>query len=62
MTNKITSLAEYLQKYKESVADPEGFWANIAENNFWQKKWDKVLDWKFEGKDAPDVREAHSLT
>lgn len=55
MTNKITSLAEYLQKYKESVADPEGFWANIAESNFWRKKWDKVLDWKFEGKDAPDV-------
>ncbi len=55
MTNKITSLAEYLQKYKESVADPEGFWANIAENNYWHKKWDKVLDWKFEGKDAPDI-------
>jgi len=56
MTNKITSLAEYLQKYKESVADPEGFWANIAENNYWNKKWDKVLDWTFEGKNAPDVK------
>jgi acetyl-CoA synthetase len=56
MTNKITSFAEYLQKYKESVADPEGFWANIAESHFWQKKWDNVLDWKFEGKNAPDVK------
>jgi len=56
MTNKITSLAEYLQKYKESVADPEGFWANIAESHFWRNKWDKVLNWKFEGKDAPDVK------
>src|SRR4030043_557015 len=56
MTNKITSLAEYLQKYKESVADPEGFWANIAESHFWRNKWDKVLDWRFEGKDAPDVK------
>ncbi len=56
MTNKITSLAEYLQKYKESVADPEGFWANIAESHFWRKKWDNVLDWKFEGKNAPDVK------
>ncbi len=55
MTNKITSLAEYLQKYKESVADPEGFWAKIAESHFWQKKWDKVLDWRFDGEDAPDV-------
>lgn len=56
MINKITSLPEYFQKYKESVADPEGFWANIAEHNFWRKKWDKVLEWKFEGKDAPDVK------
>ncbi|MBN2523016.1 MAG: acetate--CoA ligase [Bacteroidales bacterium] len=55
MTNKITSLAEYLQKYKESVADPEGFWAKIAESHYWHKKWDKVLDWSFEGKDAPVV-------
>ena len=55
MTNKITSLAEYLQKYKESVSDPEGFWAEIAESHFWQKKWDRVLDWSFEGENAPDV-------
>jgi len=56
MTNKITSLADYLQKYKESVADPEGFWGNIAEHNYWHKKWDRVLDWRFDGKDAPDVK------
>ena len=55
MTNKITSFAEYLEKYRDSVADPEGFWANIAESHYWQKKWDQVLDWYFEGKDAPHV-------
>ncbi len=55
MTNKITSFADYLEKYRDSVADPEGFWANIAESHYWQKKWDNVLDWKFDGKDAPDV-------
>jgi acetyl-CoA synthetase len=55
MTNKITSFADYLQKYQESVANPEEFWAQIAENNYWRKKWDNVLDWKFDGKDAPDV-------
>ena len=38
MVNKITSFAEYLQKYQESVADPEGFWSKIAESHFWQKK------------------------
>ncbi len=56
MTNKITSFADYLQKYRDSIADPEGFWANIAESHYWQKKWDQVLDWYFEGKDAPHVK------
>ena len=48
MTNKITSLAEYLEKYQESVANPEGFWEKIAEDYYWHKKWDKVLEWNFE--------------
>ncbi len=56
MTNKISSLAEYFQKYNESVANPEVFWENIAESHFWRKKWDKALDWKFSGKNAPDVK------
>jgi len=56
MVNKITSLAEYYQKYKESVADPEGFWAGIAESHYWHKKWDRVVDWKFDGTNAPDVK------
>ena len=56
MANKITSFKEYLQKYQESVANPEGFWAEIAEANFWRKKWDNVLDWRFDGPDAPDVK------
>ncbi|VAW19315.1 Acetyl-CoA synthetase [hydrothermal vent metagenome] len=55
MVDKITSLAEYLQKYQESVADPEGFWSKIAESHYWHKKWDKVLDWYFEGENAPNV-------
>ena len=43
MTNKITSLSEYLQAYKESVADPEGFWAKIAEDYYWHKNGIKFL-------------------
>ncbi len=53
MTNKISSLAEYFQKYQESVANPEGFWEKIAEDYFWHKKWDKVLEWNFK---EPDVK------
>ena len=52
MVNKITSLAEYFKKYQESVADPEGFWGNIAETHYWRKKWDQVLNWKFSGGDG----------
>ncbi len=48
MTNKISSLSEYLEKYKESVANPDAFWGNIAEDYYWHKKWDKVLEWNFE--------------
>ena len=55
MVDKITDLAGYLEKYRQSVADPEGFWGDIGQVYQWHKKWDKVLDWKFEGEGAPDV-------
>ena len=29
------------------MQNPDAFWAEIAENFTWQKKWDKVLDWNF---------------
>jgi acetyl-CoA synthetase len=48
MSYTIKSFDEYQQAYQESVQNPEGFWANIAEQFTWQQKWDKVLDWNFE--------------
>jgi acetyl-CoA synthetase len=47
MTQAITSLAQYHDTYAQSVKNPEVFWANIAEQFTWRKKWDKVLDWDF---------------
>ena len=44
---QIKSLEEYTERYKQSVEDPEEFWADVAENFLWRKKWDKVLDWNF---------------
>jgi acetyl-CoA synthetase len=41
----IKSFAEYEQIYNEAAADPEAFWASVAENLHWFKKWDKVLEW-----------------
>jgi len=44
---QIRSFEEYQQAYEKSVKQPEEFWAQIAENFKWQKKWTKVLDWNF---------------
>ncbi len=38
----------YEQMYRRSVEDPEGFWAEQAEQFLsWGKPWDRVLDWDF---------------
>src|SRR5947199_12227 len=42
----IQSLEDYERIYRESVEDPEKFWAAKAEELHWFKKWDKVLEWK----------------
>ena len=44
---QITSLEQYHRDYKRSAEDPEGFWADVAENFLWRKKWDRVLNWNF---------------
>jgi len=38
---------DYEKLYKESIANPELFWENIAKELSWYKTWEKVLDWKF---------------
>ncbi|MCG8632742.1 MAG: propionyl-CoA synthetase [Desulfobacterales bacterium] len=34
----------YAEAYDKSINDPDGFWGPVAEDCFWYKKWDKVLD------------------
>jgi len=41
----ISSMEEYQALYQQSIADPEAFWADAAENLHWFKRWDKVLEW-----------------
>jgi len=50
---QITSKEEYQSQYAQSVQDPETFWAQIADQFLWRKKWDRVLDWNF---DEPQVQ------
>ncbi|WP_425392837.1 acetate--CoA ligase [Ekhidna sp.] len=51
--HRISSLSEYTRKYDQSIENPEGFWAEIADSFVWKKKWDKTLEWDFRG---PDVK------
>lgn len=44
---QIRSRAQYDAEYQKSVTDPEGFWAGVAGNFLWRKRWDKVLEWNF---------------
>jgi acetyl-CoA synthetase len=47
MVPKISTLSGYLHEYQKSVANPTGFWANVAETFFWRKMWTEVLNWDF---------------
>ena len=52
----IKSRADYEKMWKQSVDDPNGFWAKIADEYVtWFKKWDTVMDCKF-GKDPKDLK------
>jgi acetyl-CoA synthetase len=53
MDFRIKDFEEYQKTYAQSVAEPEEFWAGIAEQFDWRKKWHKVLDWNFA---EPDVK------
>ena len=42
--------ATYQAMYRRSLEDPEGFWADMAnEHVHWFRSWDKVADWRFDG-------------
>ena len=41
---RVKSRAEYDALYKDSIENPEAFWAKMAEELDWTRKWDRVLD------------------
>ncbi len=52
----IKSRGDYEKMWKESIDNPDGFWAKIADEYVtWYKKWDKVMDCKF-GKQPGDLK------
>jgi acetyl-CoA synthetase len=44
---QINSKEQYDAAYRQSVEQPEAFWADVAGHFEWRKRWDKVLDWNF---------------
>ena len=50
----VKSMEEYQTAYDRSISDPEGFWAERAEELVtWDKKWDSVLEWDYE---KPEIK------
>lgn len=49
----VGSQSDYVETHQQSVADPEKFWAGVAEDFSWKKKWDKTLEWDFH---KPEVK------
>ena len=45
--SSIQSFEDYQEQYNESIKEPEQFWAEVANEFVWKKKWNKVLEWDF---------------
>ena len=41
------TLQNYQDAYRRSVADPEGFWAEVASELAWFRPWDRVFQWDY---------------
>jgi acetyl-CoA synthetase len=44
---EIHTIEDYHNVYRRSVEEPKKFWAEVAEQFVWRKKWDDVLQWDF---------------
>ncbi|HEX6893207.1 MAG TPA: acetate--CoA ligase [Chryseolinea sp.] len=51
--SNIQSFEDYQDQYNRSIQSPEEFWADVASDFVWKKKWDKVLEWDFH---KPEVK------
>jgi acetyl-CoA synthetase len=42
----VKTLEDYEARYRRSVDQPEEFWAEVASELHWFKRWDRVLEWR----------------
>ena len=43
----------YREQYEQSIADPEAFWAGVANTFHWYKKWDTVRSYNYNMDEGP---------
>ena len=46
-TKAAAYIKDYESAYKKSIADPEGFWSDVAKELEWFSPWTKVLEWNY---------------
>jgi len=44
----VKSTDQYREMYKRSLEDPDGFWSEVADEFYWDKKWNRVADYNFD--------------
>lgn len=49
----VPSMDAYRQQYALSIADPEAFWAGVADSFHWYKKWDAVRAYNYDMDQGP---------
>ena len=49
----VGSMERYHELYERSVNDTEGFWAEVAEEFHWFRKWDSVSSYNYDMNDGP---------
>src|SRR5262245_16255751 len=47
----VSSIEEYRAMHRQSIEEPEVFWAEAAKQIDWFRPWSKVLEWK-----CPDAK------
>ena len=51
----ISDMDEYRRIHRRSIEDPEAYWAEVADQLHWFKRWDTVKTWLSES-DESNIR------
>ena len=49
----LKNMEEYQTMYQKSIDDPEGFWAEVADEFHWYSKWETVCGYNYDRRDGP---------